>query len=474
MFTGRSQKDLLFALGALALAGLTSAGCENEDLLGTSDGFTDHEWTQIRALEPLVGSPPDNPFNEFANDEAAAALGQMLFFDPEFSTAVKVDGPSGKTGDKGKVSCVTCHDPNKYFIDSRTTEGSSHGVDYTPRTSPPTLNLAWYQWITWAGRLDSMSMQAANAPEAPTDVNGNRLAYAHLLYAKYRDEYNALFYDPLPDELDPMHPDAAKFPAAGKPKAAMTDPNGVWEMLAAAEQGVINRIMSNAGKAMDAYERKLITPNSRFQNFVKGLEKLTGQEMRGLKLFIGKAACNECHTGSILSDNKFHNVGVPQSGPRIPRTDDGRYQDIPKLLGNPHRSEGTFSADREAGTTKLDHVRNTELIDPMDASKPQEWTRGQFRTPSLLNIAETAPYFHNGSARSLEDVIDFYNQGGGEVGTFSGTKDVRMVPLGLTAAEKGDLVAFLKTLTGEHPPEPLRQPTHKPPLPPPPPPPTTP
>jgi cytochrome c peroxidase len=97
-----------------------------------------------------------------------------------------------------------------------------------------------------------------------------------------------------------------------------------------------------------------------------------------------------------------------------------------------------YSADPEAGAAKLG------ALDPED-----ETTKGQFRTASLLNIAETGPYFHNGSARTLEDVMWHYNNGGGEPGRYSGTVDAKMRPLGLTEAEMRDVVAFLRTLTGE-------------------------
>jgi cytochrome c peroxidase len=456
---------------ALGLA-LGASACNTMEDLGLTEGFTQEEWSQIRAIQPLATEQLPNPSNNRAFDDDAARLGQMLFFEVDFSPAIKVDGPSGKVGTPAKVSCANCHDPNRYFIDSRTTDGVSHGVDYTTRSSPPMTNMGWYKWFTLAGRLDSLSMQGANAPEAGTDVASNRLYFAHMVYKKYRDVYDAVFPDqPLDPALDPDAPDKARFPQAGKPKASAMDPDGPWEMMAAADRTIIMQIMANAGKAYEAYERKLVTPNSRFERFVKGEEEpgkeLTVQEKRGLKLFVGKAACVNCHTGPILSDNGFHNIGVPQTGNRVPITDGGRFQDIPKLLGNPYRGESAFSDDPEAGKAKLDGVRENEATKQEDGSYlPLDSTKGQFRTSGLLNCAETAPYFHDGSARTLRDVVVFYNRGGGDAGTFMGTKDPRMVPLGLSDAQIDDLVAFLKTLTGEHPPEEWRANTAAPPLPP--------
>jgi len=456
----QSKRRFSLLLGGAAAAVLTMTACDQE-FLGIKDGFTDDQWTQIRAITPLATPALDNPSNSKALDDDAARLGQMLFFDPDFSSAVKTDGPSGTKGQTGRVACANCHDPNRYFIDSRTVEGSSHGVDFTPRSSPALTNVGWYRWFTWAGRLDSLSMQGANAPEAGTDVASTRLFFAHVLFAKYRDVYDAVFSDtPLDPALDPAASDATRFPPAGKPKAAATDPDGPWEMMTADDKRAINQIMANCGKAIEAYERKLVTPGSPFEQYVGGDHTaLTEQQKRGLKLFVGKAACNECHNGPILSDNRFHNVGVPQTGNHIPAVDTGRFGDIPKLLGNPYRSEEMFSDDPAAGKAKLDAVRANET-DGMGAAL--DFTKGEFRTGGLLNIAETAPYFHDGSMRTLEDVVQFYNHGGGEIGSFSGVKDVKMVPLGLTDTDVSDLVAFLKALTGELPPMEWRMNTARP------------
>jgi cytochrome c peroxidase len=112
------------------------------------------------------------------------------------------------------------------------------------------------------------------------------------------------------------------------------------------------------------------------------------------------------------------------------------------LLRSAWNGASQYSADREAGEAKL------APLDPADES-----TKGQFRTPSLLNVAETGPYFHNGSARTLEDVLWHYDMGGGEAGRFAGEMDPKIRQLDLTNAEVADLIAFLQSLTGEPPPE---------------------
>lgn len=425
----------------LALSGLLAGAvaCDSNMLEEQHDGFTADEWARIKECEPLAGPQHPNPSNRLWNDVNAAKLGQMIFMDTEFSSAIKVDGVTGKKGEVGKVACVTCHDPNKSWIDSRTADGVSHGTGYTTRSSPTVLNLGWVDWFTWGGRMDSMSMQGANAPEAPTDVATSRLFFAHVLFKKYRAEYDAVFPEQkLPEALDPMHPEAARFPAAGKPKGAPTDPDGDWEKMAGPDRKIINQIMANSGKAIEAFERKLISQGSRFERYVKGEHKaLTTAEKRGLRLFVGKASCNECHRGPVMSDNSFHNIGVPQAIGMAPPTDTGRLQDLPKMLGNPFNARGEFSDDPAQGKLRLDPIN---AMDPV--------ATGQFKTPGLVNIADTAPYFHNGAVKTLEELVHFYNVGGGMPGTFAGTKDPKIKPLGLSPAEEADLVAFLRSLTG--------------------------
>jgi cytochrome c peroxidase len=265
-----------------------------------------------------------------------------------------------------------------------------------------------------------------------------------VIYAKYKDEYEAVF-GPLDPGLDAAAPDAARFPPSGRAKSSPDDPDGPWELMTAEDRAIVNQIMANIGKAFEAYERNLIGGASAFSRYLQdqSTEAFSSAARRGLALFIGKAACNDCHRGAVLSDNKFYNIGVPQAvGDNTPRVDEGRFEDIPALLRSSWNSTGRYSANIEAGQAKLAGL-----------TAEDETTKGKFRTASLLNIAETAPYFHNGSAATLEDVVRHYNQGGGAPGTFAGTTAPRVRPLGLSDREISDLVAFLRSLTGEPVPE---------------------
>jgi len=422
----------------------TLLACGANPLSGGEDGFSAEEWDRVLELEPLSEPVPPNPFNEYADNAAAARLGHKLFFDKDFSSPVRVAGPSGEVGQQGRVACSTCHDPEEYFSDARQTAGMSHGVAYTARNSPSLVNSAYYYWFDWAGRADTLAAQGAVALETLANASSSRLFVAHVIYAKYKDEYEAVF-GPLDAALDPGATDAARFPASGRPKFSGGDPDGPWELMAEADRLIVGRIMANIGKAFEAYERQLISGSSPFARYIRDPEgsDFPPAARRGLDLFIGKAACNECHTGPILSDNEFHNGGVTQAvGANTPAVDEGRFEDIAVLLRNPYNSAGQYSDDPIAGAAKI-----------ATADAADESTKGQFRTKGLLNVAVTAPYFHNGSALTLEEAVQHYDIGGGQPGSYSGDIDPKMRPLRLTEAEVSDVVAFMETLTGEPVPE---------------------
>jgi cytochrome c peroxidase len=155
--------------------------------------------------------------------------------------------------------------------------------------------------------------------------------------------------------------------------------------------------------AIAAYERTVISSNSAFDKYALGdARAMEEAAARGLALFKGKARCILCHNGPNFTDHHFHNLGVPQVGPM--KEDLGRFS--------------VTQAERD---------------------------KGAFKTPTLRSITETAPYMHDGVFKTLEEVVDFFNAGGGANPNLSPL----IKPLGLTADEKADLIAFLKALTGE-------------------------
>jgi len=336
----------------------------------------------------------------------------------------------GNIGDVHQYACASCHDSKAWFVDTRSNPNnlSVGAANITKRNSPSMVNVAYYTWGGWGGAQDQFWKQGSNSPETK-DLNGNRLAIAHVISTYYRADYNAVFgeaYGPLELELD----NTTRFPPSGKPG----DP--AWDGMSAGDKEIVNRIMSNIGKSLEAYERHLISSDAPFDRYAAGdFSALTTSAKRGLKLFLGKAGCDKCHSGSTFSDQDFHNTAVKQ--PVEPdKYDNGRFDDVPRLQ-NPFNGAGIYSDDVAAGQTKLQGIVQTETM------------RGQFRTKSLRHVAETGPYFHNGSVTTLEEVIRFYNDGGSTEGSYPGQKDTAMMPLNLTETEMLDIVAFLKSLTGQ-------------------------
>lgn len=161
--------------------------------------------------------------------------------------------------------------------------------------------------------------------------------------------------------------------------------------------------LQRIAEAIASYEPTIISTNSLFDKYVLGQTTAMNESaIRGMGLFKGKARCILCHNGPNFTDNRFHNLGVPQVGPQ--KEDLGRYY-----------------------VTK------------------QGRDRGAFKTPTLRSVLETPPYMHDGAFLTLEEVIDFLDAGGGAGPNLSPL----MKPLGLSQEEKNDLIAFLESLTGE-------------------------
>jgi cytochrome c peroxidase len=427
----RSSRGAGTWAGALLLLAAAS-GCSQ--LGDETDGFSSEEWKMIEAIQPFSTPMPRNPFNHKDQDDKVAKLGQALFFMTELADAITVAGPSGMVGEKGKIGCVTCHDPGHGWADGRPGPQSHGRTGFLRRNTPTTANVGWYEWAGWTGRHDSLVMHGSGV----MGTQATPLAIAHYLFTKYRTEYDEAFPE---TPLDPGLDDFTRFPAIGGPKANAMAADGPWEKMpgGAADWAIIWQVQANIGRIWDTYPRKLVNANSPFEVYVRERDfaALSPEAKNGLRLFIGKAACNDCHNGPILSDNKWHNIGVPE--PTTATTPDlGRFADMPGTLTNRFNGASIYSDDPEAGKAK-------HMTMPIGDEK----MRGAFRTPMLVNIAQTGPYFHTGLAPTLRDVVVHYNKGGGEVGTFSGEKDPRLKPLGLTETEIEHLVEFLKSLTGE-------------------------
>lgn len=400
------------------------------------DALTADQLAAIGQLSPLP-TPPADLTNAFADNPAAARLGQMLFFDKGYAGALAVaddgtNGGLGQVGDTGKVACVSCHAPGSATLDDRRSNPSnvSLGVDFMTRNAPGIVNSSFYAWTNWGGRFDSQWSLPLAVAENVKIMKSTRLQVAHVLYAKYRTEYNAIFPVALDTRLDPLDANASQLPAVGKPG----DLAG-YDGMVTADKLIVDRIFANYGKAIEAYIRLVVSRNSRFDQFVAGdRSALTHSEIRGLRLFLAKG-CVACHSGPDFTDSDFHALVVPQTGLHVPAADLGRFTDVVPLLASPFNTAGVFSDNTQTG--KLSNLAQVAA------------QTGQFRTKSLRDVATSGPYMHAGQFATLADVITFYNAGGGDPGATSVVKDARMVPLGLSAADQADLVAFLGSLTGD-------------------------
>jgi cytochrome c peroxidase len=418
----------LSIFGKLVCGVAALGGCTDETL------FTGEQRELLEAYR-LPPKPPADPSNQYADDPRAAVLGKMFYFDTRFSGSLAApndgvsNGSLGAAGTTERISCASCHDPALGGTDHRSRPtATSLGAGYTGRNSPTVINAAFSDvtrggWQFWDGRKDSLWSQALAPSESAVEHNGTRLAFAHVIHDHYRGAYEAVF-GPLPP-LD----DTGRFPLAGKPGDAAFDD------MAPPDRAAVNRVFANFGKAIAAYERRLVSTSfepSAFDRMLAGDDAaMSAAAVRGAKLFIGKAACDECHRGATFSDFKFHNIGCPQEGEHAPEIDTGRHDGLALVRADLFNRAGAFS----------DHADDTHMAKLVAV----EADLGAFKTASLRNLGKTAPYMHDGVYGNLWDVVNHYNFGGG-TGAYAGTKEVTIAPLLLDTRELDDLVEFLRSL----------------------------
>ena len=417
---------ILVPLLVLVHAGIDAAPIANQDE-GTAR-FNKDQLKLIRSMLIDRDLPPD-PTNRYADDPGAAGLGRTLFFDERLSGT-------------GEISCATCHDPRKSFAD-----GLSLGKGISPlkRHTLSLLDAAHNRWFTWDGRSDSMWSQALQPLENPDEMGSNRVAIARLVASDpdLRTMYESVFGEMPQLKLGELS-DARPVPGNRSHPHAVA-----WNSLEGQQKQRINLVFANVGKALGAYQRLLVTGPSRFDRFADSIspdgsipvpvDSLTPSEMRGLELFIGEANCLTCHAGPRFSDGEFHDIGVPPAGGGLPR-DAGRYSGVAQLKKDQFNGAGDYSDDKEGPVGRM--TRSVRV-------DPDSW--GRFRTPTLRNVATTAPYMHQGQLEDLESVVRFYSTLEGAVQLDHHQERV-LEPLNLTEQQIQDLVGFLRSLSGDNPP----------------------
>jgi len=338
---------------------------------------------------PPVAVPEANP-----QSAAKVRLGDKLFEDKRFS----------KTGE---VSCSTCHDAKKAFTDSplQVSEGISKGGKKLTgtRNAPTVVNAAYMKSMFWDGRSPDLEDQALHP-----------------------------FVNPVEMGLKDHEPIL---------KIVRTDPD-----YAKAFQEVFGKsgkdiTMKEVTQAIAAFERTKVSGNSPFDRYFYGGEKnaMTDAQRRGFELFVNKGRCVSCHTieqtQATFTDGRFHNVGVGINDIQ---------KDVPRLAGayidaKVAASEVDVKVLSDQRTSELGRFAVTTGLDDL----------GAFKTPTLRNVAVTAPYMHDGSKKTLRDVMVHYNNGGvtNEGDPVNDFLSGGIRPLDLTDEEIDDLVAFMDALT---------------------------
>ena len=288
----------------------------------------------------------------------------------------------------GTMSCATCHAPESGFADALPIS-LSYPTTRNWRNSPGLVNVAWRKTLFRDGRASSLEEQALFPMMSPFEMNRN---------------------------LDYLEEVLKTVPA-------------YVEAFRTAFGGEITR--QRVAMALAAFERTLLSRDTPLDRHLRGEPgALSSRQRAGLDLFLGKAGCAACHNGPNLEDGKFHRLGV---------LEDPKAKDDPRVLATA-RFVGKVSGFPDYRALREDPGRYLVTKDPAD------WK--SFATPPLREVAITAPYMHNGALGTLQEVIEFYDRGGGD----DPKKSPLLRPLGLTREEKESLREFLTTgLSGRLP-----------------------
>ena len=416
-FAGRQGAPWFAALSLLL------AAC-----LGRGPDWTPAELAQIQALS-LASLPPlpADPSNAVGDRTEAAALGHRLFFDPRLSA-------------NGKISCATCHQPALRFTDGKVL---GEGLAVLGRHTPSIVGMAYSPWQFWDGRADSLWSQALGPMEHPKEMGLARTELVRRAGSHYGAELRQLFGS------YPILDDPARFPAHAAPRADDDAAREAWEAMAPEDRALVDRAFAQLGKVIAAYERQLQPGPSPFDTYAAALaagdagaagKALSPAAREGLRLFIGKASCTNCHNGPRLTNDEFHNIGLPlPAGGKgavadlKPAMDLGREPGVLQLLSDPFNCLGPHSdADRQRDCAELRYVKT--VGDTLPAA---------FKVPSLRGVSRTAPYMHDGRFVDLRQVVTHYNAAPAPV---LGHSDLQT--LLLSVREQEQLIAFLESLDG--------------------------
>jgi cytochrome c peroxidase len=349
----------------------------------------------VLSFGPWPPALTTDPGNRVSGSPAAIELGRRMFFDVRLSRS-------------GHIACVTCHQPDRAWSDGR---ARARGLADLDRNTPMLANLSLARWYGWSGASDSLWMASLRPILDPRELDSTS---AHLRQIYVLDPDLACWYRS----------------AFGR---SVDDPQDDDAM-----------VFVNSGKALAAFQETLVTGRTVFDDYRDALArgdraaaaKYPESAVRGLRIFIGRGNCVLCHNGPAFSNGEFHSTGVGYFTGRG-RADGGRFEGIEAMSTNPFNLLSKFNDDPTRSNAL--HTRNVVLA-------PRNW--GEFRTPSLRNVAVTAPYMHDGRIVNLRDVLKHYSELDEERLHADGEQLLRA--LKLTDAETNDLLDFLHTLTDAH------------------------
>lgn len=366
---------------------ITLLSCLCFPILTLADSWSNEEFSTIKSLGPWPPEWRGDPSNRLSKKEKAIALGQQLFFDRRLSK-------------DNLLACGDCHRPDAEFADGI---ALNRGFAPLERNTPSLLNVRHNRWFGWGGEHDNLWSQSIRPILEPTEMNTD----VSTIRSKLQD--------------DPMFVSSIET-LTQIPLNKLSD----------------DEFLVFIGKLLAAYQETLVTPVSRFDRFRNALvnqqptkDLFTDEEKRGLEIFIGDGRCALCHGGANFSFGEFADIGVPfftASG-----VDRGRYAGIQNVKNDPFNLLSDYNDDTEKAT-----ATRTEFVTRLH----RNW--GEFRVPSLRNVSNTAPYMHNGSIKTLSDVVEFYSQLNEERLHSDGERILR--PLNLSESDANALEAFLKTL----------------------------
>jgi cytochrome c peroxidase len=340
---------------------------------------------EVSAITVPLGLPPmPYPAGNVPTAERVE-LGRKLFFDRRLSF-------------NGTMSCGMCHVPDHGFTSNELRMSIGNEGATVRRNAPTVLNVGYHTSLFHDGRDRELETQAWGPFLANNEMANPSMGHV----------------------IDKLR--------------SLPDYGGMFERAF----GGHGPSADTVGQALASYERSLVSGNSRFDRFRYGGDAgaLSAQEQRGFAVFSGKGRCVTCHlvgdTSALFSDFRFYNTGIGWVRGLPPST-------VHVQLTPDYSTELTEKEILPISETVPNDVGRFEItLDPDD--------RWAYKTPTLRNVALTAPYMHDGSLSTLEEVVEFYDKGGAG----APEQSPLIVPLALSAEEKADLVSFLKTLNGEH------------------------